>query len=99
MVWTNGSCASNSGIEANCCGSEVDRLNLQAPQTDMWPIRLAANDLGARGAGPAATVCIPVIAARRPIPVHFENAPRTFMRLFSGGDFGKQLLKIADAAA
>jgi hypothetical protein len=29
MVWTNGSCASNSGIEANYCGSEVDRLNLR----------------------------------------------------------------------
>ena len=31
--------------------------------------------------------------------VGLENAPRTFMRLFSGEDFGKQLLKIADAAA
>ena len=25
-----------------------------------------------------------------------ENAPRTFMRLFSGANLGKQLLKIAD---
>jgi NADPH-dependent curcumin reductase CurA len=31
--------------------------------------------------------------------VGLENAARTFMRLFSGGDFGMQFLKIADAAA
>ena len=33
------------------------------------------------------------------IAVGLGNALRTFMRLFFGEDFGKQLLKIADAAA
>ena len=33
------------------------------------PKRTCANDLDARGAGPAATVCTPVIAARWPIPL------------------------------
>ncbi len=44
------------------------------PKTDMCPIRLAYV-LGARGAGPAATVCIPIIAAQRPIPVHSSGEP------------------------
>ena len=30
--------------------------------------------------------------------VGLENAPRALMRLFAGENFGKQLLKIADAA-
>jgi NADPH-dependent curcumin reductase CurA len=33
------------------------------------------------------------------VAVGLENAPRTLMRLFSGENFRKQLLKIADAAA
>jgi len=45
------------------------------PKTDMCPIRLATNDLGARGAGPAGPVCTPIIAARRPIPVHSSGEP------------------------
>ena len=51
------------------------RRSAQGLETDMCPIRLATNDLGARGAGPAATVCTPVIAARRPIPVHSSGEP------------------------
>src|SRR6266446_3651436 len=45
------------------------------PKRDMCPIRLATNDLGARGAGPAVTVRTRVIAARRPIPVHSFGEP------------------------
>ena len=30
------------------------------------------------------------------IQTGFENAPKTLMRLFSGQNFGKQLLKVAD---
>jgi NADPH-dependent curcumin reductase CurA len=33
------------------------------------------------------------------VAVGLENAPRAFMRLFTGENFGKQLVKIADAAA
>ena len=51
------------------------RRSAYGPKTDMCPIRLATNDLGARGAGPAATVCIPIIAAQRPIPVHSSGEP------------------------
>jgi hypothetical protein len=43
-------------------------------QTGHVPICLATNDLGAGGAGPAATFCTRVIVARRPIPV---GAPRS----------------------
>ena len=39
------------------------------------------------------------LVQKEDIAVGLENAPRTFMRLFSGENFGKQLLKIADAAA
>jgi hypothetical protein len=38
------------------------------------------------------------LVQKEDIAVGLENAPRTFMRLFSGENFGKQLLKIADAA-
>jgi NADPH-dependent curcumin reductase len=37
------------------------------------------------------------IAQREDVAVGLENAPRTLMRLFSGENFGKQLVKIADA--
>jgi hypothetical protein len=30
------------------------------------------------------------------VAVGLENAPRTLMRLFTGENFGKQLLRIAD---
>jgi hypothetical protein len=58
----------------------VDSLKALDPEwpireADIGPIRLATNDLGARGAGPAATVCTRVIAARRPIPVHSFGEP------------------------
>jgi NADPH-dependent curcumin reductase CurA len=33
------------------------------------------------------------------VAVGLENAPQTPLRLFSGENFGKQLLKIADAAS
>src|SRR5258708_9006626 len=36
---------------------------------------------------------------REDVAVRLENAPRPFMRLFTGENFGKQLVKIADAAA
>jgi NADPH-dependent curcumin reductase CurA len=39
------------------------------------------------------------LVQKEDIAVGLENAPRTFMRLFTGKNFGKQLLKIADAAA
>jgi NADPH-dependent curcumin reductase len=37
------------------------------------------------------------IAQKEDVAVGLENAPRTLMRLFSGENFGKQLVKIADA--
>jgi NADPH-dependent curcumin reductase len=39
------------------------------------------------------------LVQKEDVAVGLENAPRTLMRLFSGENFGKQLLKIADAAA
>ena len=36
------------------------------------------------------------ILAARPTGVGLENAPRTLMRLFTGENFGKQLLRIVD---
>jgi NADPH-dependent curcumin reductase CurA len=33
------------------------------------------------------------------VAVGLEHAPRAFMRLFTGENFGKQLVKITDAAA
>jgi NADPH-dependent curcumin reductase CurA len=36
------------------------------------------------------------IAHREDIQDGFENAPETFLRLFSGKNFGKQLLRVAD---
>ena len=38
------------------------------------------------------------LVQREDVAVGLENAPGTFLRLFSGENFGKQLLKIADAA-
>jgi NADPH-dependent curcumin reductase CurA len=38
------------------------------------------------------------LVQKEDVAVGLENAPRTFLRLFSGENFGKQLLKIADAA-
>jgi len=38
------------------------------------------------------------IAFKEDIQEGFENAPRAFLRLFKGENFGKQLLKIADPA-
>jgi NADPH-dependent curcumin reductase CurA len=38
------------------------------------------------------------LVQREDVAVGLENAPRTFLRLFSGENLGKQLLKIADAA-
>jgi NADPH-dependent curcumin reductase len=37
------------------------------------------------------------IAQKEDVAIGLENAPRTLMRLFSGENFGKQLVKIADA--
>lgn len=39
------------------------------------------------------------LVQKEDVAVGLENAPRTLMRLFAGENFGKQLLKIADAAA
>jgi len=47
----------------------------QSSRREVHGQRLATNDLGARGAGRAATVCLPVIAARRPISVHSFGEP------------------------
>jgi NADPH-dependent curcumin reductase CurA len=37
------------------------------------------------------------LAQKEDVAVGLENAPQTLLRLFSGENFGKQLLKIADA--
>jgi NADPH-dependent curcumin reductase len=39
------------------------------------------------------------LVQKEDVAVGLENAPRTFLRLFSGKNFGKQLPTIADAAA
>ena len=39
------------------------------------------------------------LVQRKDVAVGLEHAPRAFMRLFTGENFGKQLVKIADAAA
>jgi hypothetical protein len=39
------------------------------------------------------------LVQKEDVAVGLENAPRTLLRLFSGENFGKQLLKITDAAA
>jgi NADPH-dependent curcumin reductase len=39
------------------------------------------------------------LANKEDIMVGLENAPRALMRLFTGENFGKQLVKVADAAA
>jgi NADPH-dependent curcumin reductase CurA len=39
------------------------------------------------------------LVQREDVAVGLEHAPRAFMRLFTGENFGKQLVKIADAAA
>jgi hypothetical protein len=39
------------------------------------------------------------LVQREDVAVGLENAPRAFMRLFTGENFGKQLVKIAYAAA
>jgi NADPH-dependent curcumin reductase CurA len=39
------------------------------------------------------------LVQKEDVAVGLENAPRAFMRLFTGENFGKQLVKIADAAA
>ena len=36
------------------------------------------------------------LTQKEDVAVGLENAPRTLMRLFTGENFGKQLLKIAD---
>ena len=36
------------------------------------------------------------IAYQEDVQQGFENAPRTFLRLFQGENVGKQLLKLAD---
>ena len=36
------------------------------------------------------------LVQKEDVAVGLENAPRTLMRLFTGENFGKQLLKIAD---
>ena len=36
------------------------------------------------------------IKQKEDVAFGLENAPRTFIRLFTGENFGKQLLKIAD---
>jgi hypothetical protein len=38
------------------------------------------------------------LVQREDVAVGLENAPRAFMRLFTGENFGKQLVKISDAA-
>jgi hypothetical protein len=38
------------------------------------------------------------LVQKEDIAVGLENTPRAFMRLFTGESFGKQLVKIADAA-
>jgi NADPH-dependent curcumin reductase len=38
------------------------------------------------------------LVQKEDVAVGLENAPRTLLRLFAGENFGKQLLKIADAA-
>jgi NADPH-dependent curcumin reductase CurA len=38
------------------------------------------------------------LVQKEDVAVGLENAPRTLMRLFTGENFGKQLLKIADPA-
>jgi NADPH-dependent curcumin reductase CurA len=35
---------------------------------------------------------------REDVALGLENAPKTLLRLFAGQNFGKQLLKIADAS-
>jgi hypothetical protein len=39
------------------------------------------------------------LVQKEDIVAGLEHAPRAFMRLFTGENFGKQLVKIADAAA
>jgi NADPH-dependent curcumin reductase CurA len=39
------------------------------------------------------------LVQKEDVAVGLENAPRAFMRLFTGENFGKQLVKIADATA
>ena len=39
------------------------------------------------------------LVQKEDVAVGLGNAPRTLLRLFSGENFGKQLLKITDAAA
>jgi NADPH-dependent curcumin reductase CurA len=39
------------------------------------------------------------LVQKEDVVVGLEHAPRAFMRLFTGENFGKQLVKIADAAA
>jgi NADPH-dependent curcumin reductase CurA len=39
------------------------------------------------------------LVQREDVALGLENAPRAFMRLFTGENFGKQLVKIVDAAA
>src|SRR5689334_24802591 len=39
------------------------------------------------------------LVQKEDIAVGLENTPRAFMRLFTGENFGKQLVKVADAAA
>ena len=49
---------------------------------------------GGRGSRPLAARR--QLAQKEDVAVGLENAPRTLMRLFTGENFGKQLLKIAD---
>jgi NADPH-dependent curcumin reductase CurA len=39
------------------------------------------------------------LVQREDVALGLENAPGAFMRLFTGENFGKQLVKIVDAAA
>jgi NADPH-dependent curcumin reductase CurA len=39
------------------------------------------------------------LVQKEDVVVGLENAPRALLRLFSGENFGKQLVKVADAAA
>jgi NADPH-dependent curcumin reductase len=39
------------------------------------------------------------LVQKEDVAVGLEHAPQAFMRLFTGENFGKQLVKIADAAA
>ena len=39
------------------------------------------------------------LVQKEDVVVGLENTPRAFMRLFTGENFGKQLVKVTDAAA